>query len=581
MTYDLSGIEQHAFAALPTRSLADVRDICAATLSGTAARDTASAFRFLEDRLGVDLAATLARPQEVRELFTAASAAALGVSIGRLANVRSRVSGAVKEHAMRRVPLTEAIELNPAWAALLGKVEVRESRWSLHRFATWCTVTGIDPAAVSAEMLPDFQAALEADGTLKKPKSIRKSTIAAWNHCARRVPGWPDIQLAWPKAEPYMLPLTAFPAGFQRAVADWTAGAACDDPFAENARVQRPLRPATIQAHITNFRRLASALVREGGVPIERIDGFGILFEGENYKNALRPFHGKSEGYVYRMATLLRAVMAEQPEVDEATRTAVNVLVNRLAPRGGQQMGKRNSERLKQFSDDDVVRRLLAFPEAECARASGLRSPFRRAKAIERALATSIALHTGLRAKNLRSLHLKRNIRRIGDRVRIELADTETKTHRTLTLELPAATVHLLDLFLAEHRAALPGAVGAYLFPGEDGGPRSYSALRTLLKDRLFRATGIELSPHLFRHIIALIVAERAPENLPAVSRMFGHASLNRTYQSYLGTEGPTASRTIARLLGEMRAGSGDAGELHRATPGRKKPQIRRAGGQA
>ncbi len=65
----------------------------------------------------------------------------------------------------------------------------------------------------------------------------------------------------------------------------------------------------------------------------------------------------------------------------------------------------------------------------------------------------------------------------------------------------------------------------------------------------LRRHAGIELSPHLFRHIIAKIIAERCPEHLHDVSRMLGHKSMRTTYGAYLGTEGPAASRRIAALL--------------------------------
>ncbi len=63
----------------------------------------------------------------------------------------------------------------------------------------------------------------------------------------------------------------------------------------------------------------------------------------------------------------------------------------------------------------------------------------------------------------------------------------------------------------------------------------------------------IRLSPHLYRHIIAKIVIERQPELTLDVSRRLGHKSVNTTYQSYLGTEGPAASRRINKLLQGVR----------------------------
>ncbi len=102
----------------------------------------------------------------------------------------------------------------------------------------------------------------------------------------------------------------------------------------------------------------------------------------------------------------------------------------------------------------------------------------RRARGIERALAISLLLFTGMRAKNLRQLRLDRSFRRAGHRVFVFLPAAETKTHADLELELPPETIALLDEFLAEHRRLLPCAEGPWLFSGMTGGPRSYSAMR-------------------------------------------------------------------------------------------------------
>ena len=178
----------------------------------------------------------------------------------------------------------------------------------------------------------------------------------------------------------------------------------------------------------------------------------------------------------------------------------------------------------------------------------------RRAKGVERALAISLLIFTGIRVKNLRSLRLDRNVVRRGERVFLSFTDDEMKSGNALELELPDETIRLLDTFLNHHRDRLAGADGPYLFPGPDGEARSYSAMREAVSKPLLKHAGIKLSPHLYRHIIAKIVAERAPEMLPDVSRMLGHKSINTTYQSYLGTETPAASRRINQLLQETRA---------------------------
>lgn len=176
---------------------------------------------------------------------------------------------------------------------------------------------------------------------------------------------------------------------------------------------------------------------------------------------------------------------------------------------------------------------------------------------MERALAISILIFTGIRVKNLRQLRLDANLRRSGARAFLRFSDDETKTHAALELELPPETIALLDEFLTEHRGALPRADSHWLFPGQTHGPRSYSAMREAVSNPLRKHAGIELSPHLYRHIIAKIVAERRPELLHDTSRMLGHKSIRTTFAAYLGTEGPAASRRVAELL----RGAGRMGE--------------------
>lgn len=83
--------------------------------------------------------------------------------------------------------------------------------------------------------------------------------------------------------------------------------------------------------------------------------------------------------------------------------------------------------------------------------------------------------------------------------------------------------------------------------------------MRDALSKPLRKYAGIEMSPHLYRRAIAKIVVERNPECALDVSRRLGHTSVNTTYQSYLGTETPAASRRINALLSEL--GNNDLGE--------------------
>lgn len=233
--------DEEVFDLGTRRTLADVLAACEASLTGTALRDTRSAFRFLAKKADVDLAATLARPEELRQLFGGLSYVRIGIGEKRLANICALVTSAVTRFGMRRTRITREIPLNEAWRALLARVPDPQHRWGLSRLGCYCTLKGIAPHDVTSETLLGLHAALEAESVSKDPRNLIKRTIALWNICCRRVPDWPGAPLSSPfKTEPYMLPLEAFPAGFQEAVAAFEARMRKPDPSIR----KRPAAPS-------------------------------------------------------------------------------------------------------------------------------------------------------------------------------------------------------------------------------------------------------------------------------------------------------------------------------------------------
>jgi hypothetical protein len=455
--------DEEVFAAFRPRSLGQIRRDCERELAGTALRDTRSAFRFIEQKLEVNLDAVPGTAPEVRGLLDRLSPAMGGVSPKRLENIRSLIRKAVERFGSKRVWITREVTLASEWVALMKLIEEREHRWGLSRLAAYCTIKGLAPTEVCSDTLIGFQEALEAESLIGDPANLRKHTIAVWNMCHSGVVGWPDIRLSSPfKKDPYSLPLSAFPASLAGDLDAWEARMTDIDPFEADAPT-RPMRPVTLESYRIAVCRLASVLVREHGLSADDITGVRVILEIETFKNALRPFlpskRGYSEGYAYKMASQMRAIAKHLLHLPTDHLAQIEAIVERLRPVSGQKMGKRNRDRLEPFDDPALVQRVLAFPEEELARALKVKNPLRRAKGVERALAISILIFTGLRAKNLRSLRLDTNIRRSGHRMFIELTEDETKTHAVHTVELSKDTIGLLELFVDEHRRHIPGSV--------------------------------------------------------------------------------------------------------------------------
>jgi hypothetical protein len=207
-----------------------------------------------------------------------------------------------------------------------------------------------------------------------------------WNYCARKIDGWPPTRLGSPFARaPDTLPLEAFPAAFRADVERWIARLTSIDPLDLDAPV-RPLRPATIKSYVMLFRRFASALVRRGLVRVEQVTGLGVFFEGDHFKEGLRHFlpnsADKTTRYAHKIATCLIHVARHYVRLPETELTRLESLAARLDPRLPRTRGPRNRNRLEQFDDPEAIRRLLAFPADEAARAAATKNPLRRARAM-------------------------------------------------------------------------------------------------------------------------------------------------------------------------------------------------------
>jgi len=553
--------DEQTFETGNTLYLSDVIARVKAELNGNQRRDTLSAFNTLGKRAGVSLEATPANAKSLRPVLADLNAIRLGVSPKRLANIRSLITQAVARFGMQRRWIGNDIELTEDWRVLLEPVPKPQYKWSLSRLACYCSVKGIAPADVSAQTLLGLHAALEADCTVTAPRKILKTTISVWNRCLKAVPEWPQHKLASPfKTAAFMFPLTDFPQSFQDDVAAWIKRNTDVDPLNFDGPVH-PLRPVTLDGHVQTFRRLGSALVHNKVLPMSSITDLSVLADIDNLKKALGHFvktvKSDTTNYPHKMATQMAAVARHHLKLPEETLKQIKIITQRLAPVGGAIMGKRNRTRLLQFDDPKAVQLLLNFPQQEYTRAIKINSAVRRAKGVERALIVSLLIFTGLRAKNIRNIHMARNIRRVDNRILLEFEADDMKTHAEHVVELPQETIALLEDYSANHRSFLQGANGPYLFPGQTGGARSYSAIRSAAITSVLKHTGLTVSPHLYRHIIAKIVAESRPELLVDVSRRLGHKSVNTTFQSYLGTETPAASRRINKLLERAKTNSG------------------------
>lgn len=547
-----------AFLTDNQATLADVKRLAEDDqhLTATQRRDLVSALNRVESLFQITLNKVEASPRRVRELLASKSPAQVSLSEKTFANTRSLIVQALERYAAPAVPLTRRIPIAPSWQTLLDRIETAYQRQALYRLATYCTVIGIDPKAVTRQTLLGLFEALEAEEVIKRPKDVLKNTIVNWNRSARTVPGWPQVRLSSPfRQEPYALPLSAFPVSFQEDVGRWRERMADPDPLDEEAPA-RALRPATIEARIYNFRQFASALIHTGHLPVEAITSLSVLFQPEAFKAALRFFlerSGKKTQRVHNLARSMRLIGKHYGRLNDETLSTLEKICRKLDPGNRRQMTERNRRRLGQFDEARNVGRLLTFPEREAKRALVEKNPLRATKAMERAVAVDLLIRCGLRVSSLRTLELADFTWLSSGLANLVIPGERTKTGRPLEFELNVEVTARLKHHIAEFRSRLPQADGPYLFPGPQGGARSKTAMSDAIR-RGMRRAGLEVNPHLFRHAIAKITTDADPGAYLAVSRVLGHTTLDTTMAHYLGAGTKASGRYVDRLLGKVEA---------------------------
>jgi integrase len=63
------------------------------------------------------------------------------------------------------------------------------------------------------------------------------------------------------------------------------------------------------------------------------------------------------------------------------------------------------------------------------------------------------------------------------------------------------------------------------------------------------RELGLDINPHLYRHLLQKVCVERDPSSVGDVSRVLGHATVSTTMTFYAERSGRAASKRLDALL--------------------------------
>jgi integrase len=90
-----------------------------------------------------------------------------------------------------------------------------------------------------------------------------------------------------------------------------------------------------------------------------------------------------------------------------------------------------------------------------------------------------------------------------------------------------------------------------WLFPGQRGGPKGKISFSGQITNRIYRATGLRMTVHQFRHAAGALILQRRPGEYELVRQLLGHRNVQTTINAYVGLENIQASEIFSKIVME------------------------------
>jgi integrase len=446
--------------------------------------------------------------------------------------------------------------LNPAWRALLDRIDDRYDRSFLRRLASYCSFYGVAPTALDDAMLTAFGKVV-ADAGIARPKQVVRDATRTWNKLVAANSDWPPILLTIvDNRQAPSIRLGDLPSSFaedMQAFLNQSSGESLFDP-----RSKGKIGAATRKDRVNKLLQMATLLVGTGR-DASTIKKLRDLVEPEAAKAMLealwRESGGEPNGHHHNRARLMSVIAKYWAFLPPDQIALIKLAESQFRPpKAG--MTDRNRARLREFTDDANVRRLVNLPRRATRDLDINKASISDAFLVQSALAVALLLVAPVREKNLASIDLERHIDRVSDGIGfLVFPADEVKNKQDLQFPLPPATLKLLDLYLDIYRPLLlKGANSSKLFVSWSGRQKTPAELGAQIPKFLGDQLGIRLNVHLFRHLAGHIFLRRHPGEYETVRQLLGHASIETTITFYTGLEHAESFKRYDAILDDYRS---------------------------
>lgn len=481
-------------------------------------------------------------------------------------NILGHVRWACRAAGIDWIPGRNMTPMSPAWTRLY-ELAPNEERRRLSKLFRYCSQRSLEPEQVDDAVIATYWEKLNESSLAKDPYSAFRNAAVLWNRMGEEHDAWPAYRFHIEnRSRRRNLPWDAFPASLKESVEDWARSVSGDlscvdwdeaDPVV--------LKPRTIEGHRHQILTLASAVVRSG-FPAAEISSLHDLVRPEVYKAGL--LHLYEEFDRVKTPWLDNIARAIPPIAQHYLRVPDDQLLElkrlrKLVNVGRTGLNQKNRDRLRELRDPRAQERLLWLAERVFWRAQRIGFPTKRdAIKVQLALAVELFLYAPMRIGNLTRLNTERHFHWTGTgRTRalsIAIEAEEVKNELDLDFPIPNELRDKIAFYLKTYHRLIAPTGSSWLFPGRDpAGHKAQSGFGTQISTFILDETGLEIHPHLFRHIAAMLHLSAHPGEYAVVQQNLGHKDINTTTRTYAGFERDSAIRHYQDGMLDLKAAKG------------------------
>jgi integrase len=446
--------------------------------------------------------------------------ARVGCNPKTLSNHKSNLRGALAWYAdVKSLPM-HGILLSPLWAPLRAKVPDRFRRERLSGLIRFASAKAIEPAEVDEEVFDDYMKYRAETTALATDNAARRKIARAWNACAEDIPGGPKQRLIEPPVKSLtLIPWERFPEQLRQDIENYLEGFKKVRRGSRGKRI-RPCKPSTIDTRRRELQAFARMAVKQGH-PVESLSSFSDLLDPDLVEEVLEAYweeNGEEPRiWTIDMAWKLHSIARETKCLPDSDLERLDEFRAAIEEHRDGGITEKNLKVIRAVLTEGVWDKVVQLPRALMAEARLDRHSAPMKAAVNASVAVAIAILSiaPVRLGNLIRIKLDENLIKPGGidgPYWLVFPKEDVKNRVQLQHKILPEVSDMIDEYINDFRPILlRGSNGLWLFPGETGGVKSSRLLSVQITDRVYKATGLRLTAHQFRHAAAAIFIKAFP----------------------------------------------------------------------